>query len=391
MTLHTDIHLNKTWLLKAKELSGNVHFWAIGVLITGITAIYYINGFNDYVHWFWRFRAFEFVYDINGCLLYVPFIYAILVFGLPGILIAWIFSILIMLPQLIYSVPNGASLLANMMFLLIPTLVFSLVVLASRWLQREKESFAERERERQAYMLEVFKAQEEERKHIARELHDDTIQTLLAIANRIQALTKQEPDTIPLRVKQQLELFGSSIFRVSEDLRKLSLELRPSILDDIGLIEAIRSLADKTNEDSINAKFLINGEPRLLTKDAEAIVFRFVQEALNNVRRHAEASEVIINLDFGLETVKITVRDNGKGFILPQPLSQLTARGKLGLTGMQEKAKLIHGTFYVHSDPGKGALVALEFKTPKVEQQQERKVKAVTISPIKPESEKNFL
>jgi len=360
--MHQFLGYARLWKITTPKLWNNIHFWIILCLIISISSIYYLNGFHDYVDWFWWFRVTEYRYNINGILLYIPFIYAVLIFGWAGILIAWTVSILIILPLVVFSVPNTVSFFNNLMFLVIPTLAVFLIVFISKWVNRERKTYEDREQERRAYMMQVFKVQEEERKHIARELHDDTIQILLAIANRMHALIKNENPSLPLQAKQQMELFSNSIFRVSEDLRKLSLELRPSILDDIGLIEAIRSLIDKVNEDSINAELVTVGSVRLLANDTELIVFRFIQEALNNVRHHAEATEVKVTLNFGPEMVKIAVRDNGKGFVLPEPLSKLTAKGKLGLIGMQERAHLLGGSFYIYSQPGNGALVALEFR-----------------------------
>ena len=93
--MHLTINSVGTWRKEIISLTRNIHFWIILALTIAIVTLYYVNGFKDYIHWFWRFRVFEFTYRINGSLLYLPFVYAILAFGLSGILSAWIFSLII--------------------------------------------------------------------------------------------------------------------------------------------------------------------------------------------------------------------------------------------------------------------------------------------------------
>jgi signal transduction histidine kinase len=207
-----------------------------------------------------------------------------------------------------------------------------------------------------------LKAHEDERKYIARELHDESIQDLVAIANRMQSLIDKNGKTLSRDVNEQIELSRDTVFRVSEDLRRLSANLRPSVLDDLGLIEALRSLVDKFSASSARATLVVEGESRKLPADVDVVVFRFIQEALSNIKRHSGATEAVVKLGFGSETVNIQVQDNGKGIVLPEPLSKLTEMNKFGIIGMQERARILDGNFEINSALGGGTSISLGFR-----------------------------
>lgn len=345
------------------KMMRNPHFWIICSMMIAFSILYY-TGFptiKEKAAWLRDFRTFEYIHNIQGSLLYLPFIYAAVAFGWIGITTIWVISLTIMIPRVVYFAHNVSSLSNNISFLTVPVMLILLIVIISKWLKSERKMYLEREAQRQVFMSQVLKAHEDERKHIAQELHDDTIQTLLALNNRIQSLLNKESNSLSVKIAQQLDSFSNSIYAVTEDLRKVCVNLRPSILDDIGFLEAIRSLVDNLNNGAIKTRLVVNGENRKLSSETGVIVYRFIQEALNNVSRHSEASEVIVNLDFGTEATKIRVQDNGKGFILPKQLGELTTNHKLGIVGMQERAKLLGGSFNIYSQPGSGTSVYLEF------------------------------
>ena len=204
-------------------------------------------------------------------------------------------------------------------------------------------------------------AQEIERQHIVQELHDDTIQELIVIANRAQDLVSIEVSGTNLRVKQHAEWIRDSILRVSDIIRRLVLDLRPSILDDMGLVPAVRWLVDRMRQESgINVKLILRGTERKLDSDTEIHIFRIVQEALNNVRRHSNATEASVSLKYTPEVLKVTVRDNGIGFLLGQKIGSLTEQGKLGLLGMQQRAKFLGSTLGIYSRPNNGTRLSVE-------------------------------
>jgi len=178
----------------------------------------------------------------------------------------------------------------------------------------------------------------------------------------MQHLLWKEGSHFPSHVAEQIDSYNNSILRVSEDLRRISIDLRPSILDNIGLVEAIRWLVDDLDEKGIKANLIINGTKRVLPSERDVHVFRFIQESLNNIKTHAAATSVVVQLDFNPDTLKITIRDDGKGFVLPEVLNTLSVKGKLGITGLQERAKLLNGNFHISSQPDEGTLVSMEFK-----------------------------
>ena len=137
--------------------------------------------------------------------------------------------------------------------------------------------------------------------------------------------------------------------------------LRPSLLDDLGLIPAIRSLTNNMEKtDGTIANFIVLGRERRLTGEIELSLFRIVQEALNNIRKHAQATEVRVSAEFTDGRIKLTVSDNGMGFELKDSMDNLPRSGKLGLMGMQERAWLLGGTLELNSAPGKGTTLLVD-------------------------------
>lgn len=141
------------------------------------------------------------------------------------------------------------------------------------------------------------------------------------------------------------------------------MNLRPSILDNMGMLPAIRWLVNKLSEDTgINARLNISGTSRKLNTDTEVIIFRVIQEALNNIRRHSQATELLLDIEFGPEILKVSVRDNGKGFHMPKSISTFIGSSKVGILGMQENINIIGGKLDICSEPGNGTLLKIEVK-----------------------------
>jgi signal transduction histidine kinase len=207
------------------------------------------------------------------------------------------------------------------------------------------------------YARQITQAQENERRRIARELHDDTIQSLVGLSRRLEALATSD-DTLSaetaVRISELQETTGEVIKRV----RRFSQDLRPSILDDLGLLPTLEELtADLNRQDGLRAEFRVKGEGRRLSSEMELTLFRIAQEALNNVRRHADATHVITMVELSDSAVTLTVEDDGKGFNPPTLMDHPTAGSKLGLIGMQERARLLGGSLIVDSEPGRGTKV----------------------------------
>lgn len=139
--------------------------------------------------------------------------------------------------------------------------------------------------------------------------------------------------------------------------------MRPSILDNLGLVPALTWLVDQLNRESnIDARIVLIGESRKLLSTTEVTIFRIVQEALNNVLRHSNATEAVVTMEFGAETLKISVQDNGEGFSLPESISTFSPKERWGLIGMRERTRSLDGTFHIHSGLGQGTLLLFEFR-----------------------------
>lgn len=203
----------------------------------------------------------------------------------------------------------------------------------------------------QNYIAAITRGQEDERMRLARELHDDTIQSLIALQQRVEmaqkALTK-DPDLASKRLTELKNLLTNSLASV----RRFTRDLRPTYLDELGLIPALEILASESN-----ARFQVVGEETRLDAERELALFRIVQEALRNVSKHAQAAEIAVTLSFGMGEVTATIEDNGVGFDAPETPTAYARAGHFGLTGMQERAQLFDGNVYVKSERGKGTKV----------------------------------
>jgi two-component system sensor histidine kinase DegS len=210
------------------------------------------------------------------------------------------------------------------------------------------------------HLQQITRAQEEERKRIARELHDDTAQVLSSLSRQLDNFIRKKHGFSSNEVLFLKDL-QTQLNRGLQSMQRFVQDLRPSLLDDLGLIPAVRSLVKSLQEsDGIDAELKIAGGERRFPPEVELLLFRIVQEALNNIRRHAHASEAQVVMEFGGDEVRVTITDNGRGFKLPVGVDDLPRSGKLGLAGMRERARLLGGTLEIKSVPGKGTALTAE-------------------------------
>lgn len=211
------------------------------------------------------------------------------------------------------------------------------------------------------YLQEVLVAQEEERKRIARDLHDDAGQSLLLLTHQLDAIASDPRNKLPKPVQEKLTRLHSLAGEILSSLRRYAQELRPPILDDLGLVAALEWMADNLiTEEGIDVDVQLDVQGRDLPREAQFLLFRIAQEALRNIKRHAEASKVVIRLESGTGRIRMIITDNGKGFEVPVQISDISSTGKLGLIGMQERAQLLRGTLSIQSELGKGTAVIVE-------------------------------
>jgi len=210
------------------------------------------------------------------------------------------------------------------------------------------------------YLQQVTRAQEEERKRIARELHDDTAQELVALSRRLDSFASTA-NHLSAQDLSYLEELRQQTDRILGGVRRFGQDLRPSVLDDLGLLPALEWLtSDLTQHFGIDIAIGTLGSPRRFPPETELTLFRIVQEALRNVWKHSEASRAWVAVEFGDDKTVLTITDNGKGFELLERVEDLASVGKLGLAGMQERAQLIGGRLMLQSEPGKGTTVTVE-------------------------------
>jgi two-component system sensor histidine kinase UhpB len=198
----------------------------------------------------------------------------------------------------------------------------------------------------------VVRAQEEERKRIARDLHDEVNQALTALLLRIEAATQDAPAQLRIELQETKRLADQAM----GELLDLARQLRPTALDDHGLVAALSThVREFDRRGQARASFW--ADPRLgedLSPDAQVVVYRVAQEALVNAARHSGASRIEVSLEPSDSRIRLQVSDNGSGFAFDE-------EGKgLGLSGMRERALLVGGTFEIDSSPGRGTTVKLE-------------------------------
>lgn len=214
------------------------------------------------------------------------------------------------------------------------------------------------------YIGAITRAQEEERRRLAHELHDQTAQSLVALDHRQQMLKPHLRDD-PAAAARLAEIRGM-IAATIDDLRRIVRALRPVYLEELGLTPALEMLARDLERDGRFAiHFEKHGAPQRLAPEQEVALYRIAQEALNNAWQHSSGSDIWLIVRFDTGGVTITVRDNGKGFAAPQHASELGASGvqHFGLMGMYERASLIGAHLQVLSKPEGGTTVVVSMQT----------------------------
>ena len=213
------------------------------------------------------------------------------------------------------------------------------------------------------YLRECLIAQEEERKRLASELHDDTSQQILLLAHGTDTLASKASSYLPQELRDDLERLYELTRETYEGIKRYAQALRPRILDDLGLVPALKWLAQElTNLAGIKVQVEIDSIP-VIPPEIQLVLFRIAQEALNNIYRHSEASEVSITLEYQEDTLRMTISDNGKGFEVLKRLSDFASQSKLGLAGMAERVQLIGGELEVTSQIEKGTKIIVTAPT----------------------------
>jgi signal transduction histidine kinase len=212
----------------------------------------------------------------------------------------------------------------------------------------------------QALAASLLTAQEEERRRVSRELHDQICQQLASLAIDIGGLAASS--TLPEAMNSRLKDFQSRIVKASEETRHIAYELHPSVLDDLGLVASLRALCKDFSERNRDVDLKLSGAtlPHSLQREAASCIYRVAQEGLQNIVKHADAKHVSVALTYKKGVVALTIADDGVGFTQPA----VASRGGLGLIGMEERARLVNGKLSITARPGHGTRIALSIPLP---------------------------
>ncbi len=215
------------------------------------------------------------------------------------------------------------------------------------------------------YLSQIIEAQENERKRISRELHDEIGQALTAIKFNLDRIDKDLPQTLTA-IRGRLGEAKSLSNQVLSAMRQLSMDLRPTMLDDLGLIPMLRwYIQNFSNRLSISSSFQAIGFEEKFPPQVETAFYRIIQEALNNIAKHSGASHVEIFLEKRDSIISASIMDDGRGFDLSKVLEPESPEKGFGIIGMQERVSLLGGKIHIQSSPGLGTRIFIEAPYPK--------------------------
>lgn len=211
-----------------------------------------------------------------------------------------------------------------------------------------------------SYARQVTNAQEDERRRLARELHDGPTQALAGLCRGLDLVLAEldESDDVADTTRSLRTVAEEAV----ADLRRMARDLRPRVLDDLGLLSAAEWLAEDLRERTeLDVQFNATGEPHQLTGDQELGTFRIIQEALSNIEKHANASTVEVSIEWSANHLQLRISDDGDGFDSSAHEGAFAEQGRYGILGMHERARLNDGDLQITSEPGTGTIVTLDF------------------------------
>jgi signal transduction histidine kinase len=221
-----------------------------------------------------------------------------------------------------------------------------------------EETLGRTQSELRALAAKLFASQEEERRRVARELHDDISQQLAYLQIEIERMQIKPPEN-PDEVAGKMEHLRQAAAHLSDNVRDISHRLHPSILEDLGLAEAIKSLLEEfRGQEGMLTTFRRLHVPAFIPYEIVGVLYRITQETLRNVAKHAGKTHVKITLEGTSSSVRLKIKDFGEGFDMQEKISGL------GLISMAERARLVQGSFAVESALGSGTTITVEVPLP---------------------------
>ena len=325
------------WRNDLAPLNGEPRFWIAQGVVTAISIAHIILERAEML----TGKPYEF---LPISFYWVPILYVSLTFGLAGALVTSVLAILT-------SIPNWMVMeLVERRWDEIAIVVVAVII--SSLLGWQVDRKIEAQKNAQIYAINAVRSQEEERRRLSLDLHDDSIQTLIAVCHTLDTLKD-----VPSPAYQSLLDVRSSVASTVAKLRTLSIALRPPLLDEMGIVSAIRSLiSESAAEAGFTSELNLEGEPRRLPPNIELGIFRIAQEAVRNIVRHAKAVRVRINIAFTAKDINVEIVDDGVGFDT-STLSRRIGENHIGVLTMQEHAEMLHGRLIIDSALGKGTKV----------------------------------
>jgi signal transduction histidine kinase len=331
------------------------HAVLIILWITLTSLIYYLGD----VSWLgktyltWHFLSGQAYNEFCLLLLTLPVIYAAFIFRIKGGIIASLLASAAITPHAFLFSPNLDPFFRLITFAILTLLLAALIGNRLNSQERLQKEHARLEH----FLSETLGAQEKERRYLARELHDETLQALVDVSHNIDDLIEKAYDDA---TENSLKQLHGEIDNILEGTRYFIRGLRPPLLDEMGLGASLKWLVEEAAWDE-HVKVIVNipEEDLRMPDNVELALYRIAQEALNNARKYSRASKIELSLDFTGEKVKLRIADDGVGFSIA-PQDKLLSEGKFGLVGMMERARLITGDARIESHVGKGTVVTVE-------------------------------
>lgn len=214
---------------------------------------------------------------------------------------------------------------------------------------------------KQMFGLKIIQAQEEERKRVARDIHDGPAQSMANVVLRTEIAERLMSHQQEELARQELKDLKKMVRRSLADVRQIIFDLRPMALDDLGLIPTLRKfIPEIAKRENIEIELVLNGIERRLASGMEVAIFRMFQEILTNVIKHAKATLAIANIEYADKYLRVSVQDNGVGFIEEEVIKN---KNHFGLMGMKERIELLEGELEIQSEIDKGTTVTFTIPT----------------------------